>query len=78
MENPSDAQHSKLQELDPEVVTHLHNIGLPITAIVLPWFCSAFAGHLQTEEVLLLWDRILGFDSLLPLPLLATAIMCFR
>lgn len=68
----------KLQELDPEIVAHLHNLGLPVTAIVLPWVCSAFSGHLKTEEVLLLWDRILGLDSLLPLPLLAVAIMCFR
>lgn len=30
------------------------------------------------EEVLLLWDRVLGLDSLLPLPLLAVAIVCFR
>jgi len=27
---------------------------------------------------LLLWDRIIGFDSLLPLPVLAVAVMSFR
>ena len=27
-----------------------------------------FAGHLSTEEVLLLWDRIIGFNSLEVLP----------
>ena len=30
------------------------------------------------EEVLLLWDRILGFDSLDVLPILAVAILSFR
>ena len=29
---------------------------------------TAFAGHLSTEEVLLLWDRIIGFNSLEVLP----------
>lgn len=39
---------------------------------------TAFAGHLAVGEVLLLWDRIIGFDSLLPLPLLAVAVIAFR
>ena len=30
------------------------------------------------EQVLLLWDRVLGFDSLLLLPALAVAIFAFR
>lgn len=34
--------------------------------------------HVQVEEVLLLWDRIIGLDSLLPVALLAVAVMCFR
>ena len=29
---------------------------------------TAFAGHLSSEEVLLLWDRIVGFNSLQILP----------
>ncbi len=69
---------SSFQELDPEVVAHLHGIGLPVSTIALPWIYSAFAGHLRIEEVLLLWDRVLGLDSLLPLPLMAVAIICFR
>ena len=39
---------------------------------------SAFAGFLSPSEVLLLWDRVVGFDSLLPLPLLAVAVVTFR
>ncbi len=29
-------------------------------------------------QVMLLWDRVIGLDSLLPLPLLAAAILRFR
>ena len=39
---------------------------------------TAFAGHLAVGEVLLLWDRIIAFDSLLLLPVLAVAVMAFR
>ena len=67
-----------LEELDPEVVKHLHGLGLPIAALATNWICTAFSGHLAVEEVLLLWDRILGMDSLMPLPVLSAAIVCFR
>jgi hypothetical protein len=33
----------------------------------LPWVFSALSAHLPVQEVLLLWDRVLGLDSLLPL-----------
>ncbi len=59
-------------------MSHVHSLGVPVSSIAMPWICSAFAGHLQIEETLLLWDRVLGLDSLLPLPLLAVAIVCFR
>jgi hypothetical protein len=39
---------------------------------------SAFVGQLSPAETLLLWDRIIGFDSLLPLSVLAAAVMTFR
>jgi len=67
-----------LQELDPEVVAHIHGLGMPVASIALPWICGAFVAQLPVEEVLLLWDRVLGLDSLLPLPLLAVAVVCFR
>ena len=34
--------------------------------------------HTHAVQLLLLWDRIIGFDSLEPLPLLAAAIFAFR
>ncbi len=32
----------------------------------------------QVEEVLLLWDRVIGLDSLFPVAVLAVAVLCFR
>ena len=39
------------QELDPEVVSHMHQLGIPIAAIAMPWITTAFVGHLPVEEV---------------------------
>ncbi|KAI8462764.1 MAG: hypothetical protein J3K34DRAFT_527500 [Monoraphidium minutum] len=67
-----------LEELDPEVARHLDAIGLPALEVAFPWMYGAFAAHLPPREALLLWDRVIGFDSLLPLPLLAVAVLTFR
>lgn len=37
-----------------------------------------FSGHLPPEQLLYLWDMILGYDSLEVIPLLAVAILSFR
>ena len=66
------------QESEAEVVQHLRGLGCPPLQLALPWIISAFVGHLAVGEVLLLWDRLIGFDSLLPLPLLAVAVLAFR
>ena len=39
---------------------------------------QAFSGFLLPTQVLLLWDRILGYDSLYLLPLLSFALFSFR
>ncbi|MEW5306035.1 MAG: hypothetical protein WDW36_008536 [Sanguina aurantia] len=67
-----------LQVLDPTVVAHLQSLLVPPASLVMPWLTSAFVGFLPVNEVLLLWDRVVGLDSLLPLPLLAVAVLCFR
>lgn len=38
----------------------------------------AFTGHLELEQLLLLWDRILAFDTLVILPVAAVSIFWFR
>lgn len=32
--------------------------------IAFKWMVRAFSGYLSTDQLLLLWDRILGYDSL--------------
>eukprot|EP00877_Chromochloris_zofingiensis_P003595 jgi/Chrzof1/13236/Cz07g25210.t1 len=67
-----------LQELDPPVTAHLDALGHSALDVAFPWMFSAFVGYLSPSETLLLWDRIIGFDSLLVLPVLAVAVMTFR
>ena len=42
------------------------------------WIVNMFVEYLPAKEVLLLWDRVLGFDSLELLPLLAASVFVFR
>lgn len=66
------------QEVDPAVHAHLGRLSASPLDLAFPWIFSAFSGHLAPAEVLSLWDRIIGFDSLLLLPVLAVAVMVFR
>lgn len=67
-----------LQEIDPDVASHLHLLGCPALQLAFPWMFSAFSGYLSVEELLLLWDRIIGWDSLVVLPILAASVISFR
>jgi hypothetical protein len=67
-----------LQEHDAELFSHLVDVGVPPLSIAFRWIHLAFSGYLHTEQTLLLWDRIIGFDSLELLPALAAAIFAFR
>lgn len=69
---------SLLQNNQPRLFLHLKDVGADPLSIALPWLVQAFAGFLSVSEVLLLWDRIVGFDSLNVLPVLASAIFAFR
>lgn len=40
------------QELDPEVVVHLHRLGVPMTALALPWMSRGFVGYLPVGVLL--------------------------
>lgn len=42
------------------------------------WIVTGFAGCLPAEQLLHLWDRLLGFDSPVLVPILAAAIFAFR
>ena len=63
---------------EPELCFHLAEIGCPAARLAAPWIFGAFAGYLSVEETLLLWDRAIGFDSLVPLALAAAAVAALR
>ena len=67
-----------IQNIEPEVVFHITSKGMTMLGIAMPWMLGAFVAHLDVEEVLLLWDEIIGFGSTLPLAVAAAAIMSFR
>jgi len=62
----------------PQLCAHLQHLGLQPTRLAAPWLSFAFAGYLPPDQTLLLWDRIIGFDSLELLPILAAAIFLFH
>lgn len=57
---------------------HLIHVGVQPLKLVFNWLMQAFAGLLDSFQTFLLWDRIIGFDSLLLLPVLAVGILTFR
>jgi hypothetical protein len=46
--------------------------------VVLKWLMRGFSGHLPPDQLLDLWDLVLGYDSLEVMPILAVAILSFR
>ena len=68
-----------MEQTEPEVNYHLYGIiGVSPLSLAFPWIVHAFADVLVPEQVLLLWDRVVGFDSLIPLVLLAVSMFHFR
>lgn len=59
-------------------VFHLLRIGVQPLDIVFPWIQGAFSGVLEIHQVLLLWDRIVGYDSLELVAIFAAALFHFR
>ncbi|ETK91631.1 hypothetical protein F441_04987 [Phytophthora nicotianae CJ01A1] len=62
----------------PAVVFHLRNIGITPLDIAFSWIQSAFSGVLDIDQVLLLWDRVIGYDSLELVAVFAAALFNFR
>ncbi|TRY71361.1 hypothetical protein DNTS_008143, partial [Danionella cerebrum] len=67
-----------LQTHLPQLFYHLREIGAQPLRIAFKWIVRAFSGYLSTDQLLLLWDRILGYDSLEIVAVLATAVFAFR
>ena len=67
-----------LQQKNPSLVLHLKGIKVEPLNLAYKWILYAFSGYLDPDQVLLLWDRIIGFDSLEVVPVLAAAVFHFR
>eukprot|EP00622_Pseudochattonella_farcimen_P003237 FR738365.1.p1 GENE.FR738365.1~~FR738365.1.p1 ORF type:complete len:254 (+),score=7.31 FR738365.1:2-763(+) len=63
---------------DPRLFFHMLQTGTHPLHIAMPWIQFGFVNLLDPSEVLSLWDRVLGYDDMLLLPILATAIFLFR
>ena len=67
-----------LQSKEWALFQHFVSVGVQPLRLIFNWLVQAFAGPLDSYQTFLLWDRIIGFDSLLLLPVLAVGILMFR
>ncbi|XP_043482486.1 TBC1 domain family member 19 [Leptopilina heterotoma] len=67
-----------LQCHEPQLWAHFKNIHIHPVKIVFKWLMRGFSGYLPPEQLLYLWDLILGYDSLEIIPLFAVTILSFR
>lgn len=67
-----------LMRYHPQLFFHLINLHVNPLQLVMPWIQHSFVGFLAVDQVLTLWDRLLGYDDLSLLPLLSCAILVFK
>lgn len=67
-----------LQTYEPEVCFHLNSLGINPLRTVFPWIYFCFVNVVEVEQIYLIYDRILGFESLEVLAVLSAAIFSFR
>ena len=67
-----------LQMYEPEVCYHMNTLGIQPLKTAFPWLYFAFVGTLEVDQIFLLFDRILGFESLDIIAILAAGIFVFR
>lgn len=69
---------SLLASTNMQLLLHLNNIGVQPLKIVFSWLQLGFVGTLEVDQVLILWDRVIGFMDVTILACLAAAIFLFR
>ncbi|KAJ3148321.1 hypothetical protein HDU86_007503 [Geranomyces michiganensis] len=74
---------SLLKQRSARLVAHLmHGCKMPPARLAARWLVFAFVGVLDVEQVLLLWDRVLGFgcggDGIALMAVAAAALFAFR
>ncbi|CAM9396371.1 unnamed protein product [Ectocarpus fasciculatus] len=78
---------SLVQRHHPRLVRKLLQLGVQPLQLAMPWIQFGFVTYLEADQaslqhapqrVLLLWDRLLGYDSLDLLSVLAASVLVFR
>ena len=67
-----------LQTCESDLMYYLDSIGVSPLRLAFPWITYAFVGYLEVDQILLLWDRVLGYDSLDVIALFAAALIAYR
>jgi hypothetical protein len=67
-----------LQTYEPEVCYFLNQLGINPLKTAFPWIFNCFIGYLEVGEIYHLFDRIIGFDTVEIVPILAEAIFIYR
>jgi len=60
------------------VFYYLNQMGINPLKTAFPWIFNMFIGYLEVSELFLLFDRIIGFDTVEIIPILAAAIFVYR
>ena len=69
---------SLLFSLNPKLFLHCLKLGLQPLQIALPWMQLGFVGLLEVDQVLHLWDRIVGYQDPCLLAVMAVSIFMLR
>ena len=68
-----------LKQSDSHLFFHLKfNLDFQPLSIAYRWILYGFVGVLSPDQVLLLWDKMIGYDSCLIFSVMAAAIFTFR
>ncbi|KAL1434769.1 hypothetical protein MTO96_001666 [Rhipicephalus appendiculatus] len=67
-----------VQYREPEFLPALASKNVNLQPIVFQMLMQSFCAHLPVEEVLRLWDRVLGYDSVYVLPVAAASLVCSK
>lgn len=64
--------------VNPKLYLHLLNLGISPLHVVFPWIQMSFVSFFEIDQLLILWDRVIGYMDLTIYALLSTAIFIAR
>jgi len=67
-----------LASMHPTLFLHLLKIGVQPLLIAMPWLQFGFVGLFEIDQVLHLWDRVIGYEDTCLLAVVAVAVFVTR